>query len=353
MSECAIKYGFPLFTRNQSTNFIVKTNKLRVSDIWAFWDYMIRKYCSKNNRTTKDKEFLFTLLEQAKYFYITAENAPIKSQSLLYYYSFLNIAKIVINFETFHGKGGEYQHGIRTNVNETTILSNAQIEILQLAGSTKISVANEFAKALGDNYAIYPMALTIKKMLNSCIGIHRAFSETYNKKEYYIRIQNLTIEHSRGLLMSKAIVKDCNVNLMNDLRLVGYNITSVTLDDNSVCYYWEESIPAKTVTRRSYYNLSKHLLNKGIWSYTDGDEYRLYITTSQDAKISSATTIYNIMFFLGSITRYNPYLFDDVMSEKEQWLISEFLKTQPKQFLYMVTSHVLGQEIYKSRALAL
>ena len=39
----------------------VKTNKLRVSDIWAFWDYMIRKYCSKNNRTTKDKAFLFTL----------------------------------------------------------------------------------------------------------------------------------------------------------------------------------------------------------------------------------------------------------------------------------------------------
>lgn len=40
------------------------------------------------------------------------------------------------------------------------------------------------------------------------------------------------------------------------------------------------------------------------------------------------------MFFLGSVTRYNPYFFDTLMDEKEQWLISEFLNTQPKQFLY-------------------
>ena len=50
--------------------------------------------------------------------------------------------------------------------------------------------------------------------------------------------------------------------------------------------------------------------------------------------MSPPTIIYVIMFFLGSVTRYNPYFFDTLMDEKEQWLISEFLNTQPKQFLY-------------------
>jgi hypothetical protein len=54
------------------------------------------------------------------------------------------------------------------------------------------------------------------------------------------------------------------------------------------------------------------------------------------------------MFYLGSITRYHPYLFDDIFSEKEQWLMSEFLTTQPKQYLYLATAKVLGQNVLKS-----
>ena len=54
------------------------------------------------------------------------------------------------------------------------------------------------------------------------------------------------------------------------------------------------------------------------------------------------------MFYLGSITRYNPYLFDKMFSDKEQWMVSEFLTTQPKQFLYLATAKILGQSILKA-----
>ena len=65
--------------------------------------------------------------------------------------------------------------------------------------------------------------------------------------------------------------------------------------------------------------------------------------------MSSPTIIYAIMFFLGSVTRYNPYFFDTLMDAKEQWLISEFLNTQPKQFLYYMASAVVGKPVYQSR----
>ena len=69
----------------------------------------------------------------------------------------------------------------------------------------------------------------------------------------------------------------------------------------------------------------------------------------QQLTLSSATIIYYLMFFFGSITRYHPYLFEKVLSEKEIWLVSEFLKTQPLQFLLLLTSKVLGKPLYTSR----
>ena len=69
----------------------------------------------------------------------------------------------------------------------------------------------------------------------------------------------------------------------------------------------------------------------------------------QQLTLSSATVIYYLMFFFGSITRYHPYLFEKVLSEKEIWLVSEFLKTQPLQFLLLLTSKVLGKPLYTSR----
>lgn len=110
--------------------------------------------------------------------------------------------------------------------------------------------------------------------------------------------------------------------------------------------------------------------SKGLWTYTTGDEYRLYINHNhliknadiykfssfdiakdniQQLTLSSATIIYYLMFFFGSITRYHPYLFEKVLSEKEIWLVSEFLKTQPLQFMLLLTSKILGRHLYMSR----
>lgn len=75
----------------------------------------------------------------------------------------------------------------------------------------------------------------------------------------------------------------------------------------------------------------------------------MYLPLSPKVAISSTSVIYAIMFFLGSVTRYNPYFFDSLMDEKEQWLISEFLNTQPSQFLYYLISYMVGKPIYRSR----
>jgi len=76
MKKIEMKYGFPLFTKEKSNIYLGNHKELIISDIWAFWDYIIKKH-------RRNKHFLQSCLEQAKFFYITAENSPIKSK--LYY----------------------------------------------------------------------------------------------------------------------------------------------------------------------------------------------------------------------------------------------------------------------------
>ena len=103
-----MKYGFPLFSKPTSLVSLGKNEKIVISDIWSFWDYVIKKA----SKDIKEEDFLRSLLEQARHFYITAETSPVKSQPLLYYYSFLNFSKILINLSAKHGPRKMYMHGI-------------------------------------------------------------------------------------------------------------------------------------------------------------------------------------------------------------------------------------------------
>ena len=349
------KYGFPLFTKDHSTEYLVKNERLRVSDIWAFWNYIIRMYKNKNSKVNKD--FLLSLLDQAQYFYNTAENAPIRSQPLLYYYSFLNFVKIVVNFENYQGEGKSYMHGVKhIGVNPSSKLSSMKVGIHALGG-THIQVCPQFMTLMGDSIPALGAGVTydlgIKDLLKSCIGIHRTYCETFNMKEEYVRIEDIQLWRDGKNLTFKALIPKCNPTLMAQLNAAGYHVVDeVQVDGVTHLYYWTENIvmASYSPTRQNLYDLSCIVRNKGIWYYTDGTEYRVYVTAGS-TRIRTESIIYNLMFFFGSITRYYPFLFDSLLSEKELWIISEFLNTQPMQFLHLVTSKVIGAKILKPRTM--
>ena len=125
MKEVEFRYGFPLFTTARSTVNLLKLERNRVSDIWSFWDYLIKQHLKRNGKTMET--FLSSLHEQSMYFYKAAEQAPIRSQPLLYYYSFLNLAKIFLCLTEGLDSTKVYQHGIRTTVDVLTTLDTATV----------------------------------------------------------------------------------------------------------------------------------------------------------------------------------------------------------------------------------
>lgn len=382
MNPIKSQYGFPLFVSGNSTDYLLKAEKIRVSDIWALWHYIIKSEKKRFPGRT-NYSFLLSVLEQAQYFYEAASLAPIKSQPLLYYYSFLNIAKaaIVLKDSNLLLSGLEFNHGIDPcKINGNHQLHDCFVSIKNFINETgtaqKISVAYELARLFGDDIEFKhpnpaghdngPWKIDVISLLKSCIGIHRTVSETFKVQESFVRIEDPIIEKGGRLLSYKGIISATpNVRLL--LSAAGYNLQEI----NQKWYFKEDfNMPSSNLSRSIFHSFSGDLLAKGLWTYTTGDEYRLYINSNhliknidkyvflplnttqpniQKLTLSSATIIYYLMFFFGSITRYHPYLFEKVLSEKEIWLVSEFLKTQPLQFILLLTSKIIGKSLYTSR----
>ena len=354
MVEIPVKYAFPLFTKHNSTDYLIKHDKIRVSDLWAFWLYIIGRYVKKYSG---EKHFLETLIEQSRFFYEAAEAAPIKSQPLLYYYSFLNLVKVVINVNslTAYGSSKEYNHGVDAIGAQPKVkFKDLKVKIKSLIPSVPnpnqpLSVDYEFMRQMGDTFpAVMPYEITIDELLKACVGLHRTYCETNNSNETYFKIDDLKLFRDGKRLISSYKIYGCNTIVQGQLVAAGYHIETEVDDQGSVTYYWQEEtqMTSYSPTKVDYFMLSNKLKQKGLAYFTDGHQYKKYISTNP-LRISTESVIYNLMFFFGSITRYHPYLFDDMLTDQQMWLVSEFLKTQPMQFLYILTSKTIGSAVMK------
>lgn len=335
MTNLQIKYGFPLFTNPTTTVYLGYDKKLIISDVWAFWDYVIKK----KNRNTK---FLLSLLEQAKNFYTSADIAPIKSKPLLYYYSFLNLAKIVLNFNYNYGETADYIHGLSERNNTTFHTSDITLQPISRPG--RVKVASELYELFNQVTTTANTTINLKDVLLHCVGIHRAYSEIYKIDEVFCKLSNPNYYRNGRTIGMKANIQ-CNKNESTDLLARGYNIVH---EDNEYYLIEEYTTTRYQPARDDYYSLSKQIRDKGIWYFLGGKDYTMYLSKSANHRYPTEMTIYWTIYYLGSITRYRPNLFDDIFNDMERWLLSEFLTTQPKQLLYLMTSKMVGSNVLKA-----
>lgn len=346
--------SIPLFYPSVSKNYLLKSSDIRVADVWPFLSYTI-KVAKHNKKPLKleEKNFLLSLLEQAEYFFNTASMAPIKSQPLLYYYSFMNLAKVAINLDSYLGNGQKYNHGINDSISLTTKLSNAELTLWKSMRNS-YSVSECLLNMLEDKPLLYvrngrghSVNIRVQDLLRDCVGISKTYCEIYNCPPVFYKLTDVEVYSKARNMYFVARICECDNATMAALVARGYSVTK-DADNN---YIFSVNCSVRTTSNPTIaekHTLSKKMRDIGVWSYSDGDSYKLYISPVAD-NLSSAAVIYHIMFFFGSITRYHPDLFDEIISAKEKWLVSEFLKTQPIQFLYYMVSKINGSEILMSK----
>jgi len=234
-------------------------------------------------------------------------------------------------------------HGINENHNNK--FSHSTIT-KQKQKTNIVQVAHEIVSIFDKNIPIADIQINVRDLLNHCVGVHRAYSEIYNQTEVFFRLGSQKLHKNGKELIFSAEVK-CTAADIASLIARGYTISQ---DEERFIYTEKITMTTYSPTRRDYAALSDAIQQRGIWYFIGNSGYTLYISNSTTGRYSQESIIYMVMFYLGSITRYHPYMFDEIFSDKEQWLMSEFLNTQPKQYLYLATARILGQSVLKAYA---
>jgi hypothetical protein len=52
-----------------------------------------------------------------------------------------------------------------------------------------------------------------------------------------------------------------------------------------------------------------------------------------------------LTFYFGSVVRYRPHLFDEILRGPHGAFVSEFISAQPEQMLYMLASELCERDV--------
>ena len=80
-----------------------------------------------------------------------------------------------------------------------------------------------------------------------------------------------------------------------------------------------------------------------------GSSYRRYyvhLTPAPEAhRISQLESLWLLSYYLGSVVRYRPHLFDQLLAREYGAFLVEFITSQPEQLLYLLASEMCQREI--------
>jgi hypothetical protein len=342
------KYGFPLRTGPRYVALVL------ASDPWEYLDYHLRDELGERG-AERPRAFL----EQARDFFQAAESHRVSSRPLLYYYSFLNLAKVLL---LARGVSLDDRpiHGLK-------MIGSGQ------AGGKRFAVQKVTVERRGPGKAVFPQLvaelggsvtngqeLKVIQLLQQIVGIHGTWADVKGERGCFAHARldpmisaDLTGVYGRVLLekpwgspdLHKAIAKRMGlsqVRIPSDCRPTEPSSSSLAcLETRRVKpkgrgYLIALSAVAQTLRRDVVHAL---LTRQG---------YRLYLSdfgAGESARLPQVASIYAAMFYLGSITRYQPQDFDTIVRLRWAWLVSDFLNSQPRQFLYLMASEISGNEV--------
>ncbi|MDR6530863.1 hypothetical protein J2800_001602 [Caulobacter rhizosphaerae] len=77
-------------------------------------------------------------------------------------------------------------------------------------------------------------------------------------------------------------------------------------------------------------------------------KYYVYQASPTQFLMNQLLTMYLATFYFGSITRYKPEQFEFILRSPIGPFVFEFFANQPTQFLYLMASEFMGQEVAKA-----
>jgi len=315
-------------------------------------------------------------VRQAKSYYGSAKTLHYRSSSLLYYYSFLNLAKAYLLLIQPQGiMGQRVHHGLiydpstpntdfqleiirvrqgifpmfyeaqTSNVISTT--TNLSLNIAKLLSyPTEISsqyyltgyggrnILSSLAAAAGDrsnNQVWTILGIPAEASLNDFLRLHVHLLNTYQE-----------VQINKDLL---ALVFGMSVPELYSFRFFQEITATQTIDSSGFI--------DQVVYRQKIMNdLSPYISSHYFDDNRDFDLVIPYTDTinPMPIPITEALAIYAVMFYLSSLVRYRPDYLEALLNTKPAWLIENFVNSTPETFLRIMVCKIIGTDyIFRSR----
>lgn len=331
--------GRELKPHKSTTNASLSSRRVLTDRPWEFVALWLKRM--------GHKKALF-YWHQARNFAEAAHGMPVESAPLLHYYSFMNAAKALlitrgVFFNEHHGVGA---HKMRSPASKI-VLSNEGVRL------HKKGVAPALSQYLGETEIKTDHSL--EELLFNLPSIHRTYCLTYkNQQDLFIPLMdcrfvfdstssiaylsaNLSADYAGGKFMRRlppTFMEDASVNDGRAIR----SLRSVNISGPEV---------TNTTDLDKLEDLHKDL--RLDINYIAGTQTLWYVKTkvagSQRLSRSPLTLTLLAMHRLSEICRYKPVQLASLLGGQKNWLITEFIRQSPRQFIDELSSELTGYQI--------
>ena len=319
------------------TNF--REPRVLCSDPWEFVALWLKR--------DHQKDALF-YWDQARHFYLASKSLPELSSPLTSYYCFLNAVKALLSasgqeFKESHGVGGRSTGNVKSLDNETVDFQGGGI----LPALCKYLDEPDNA---GNDF-------TLKDILWQMPFIHRAYCLTFKgATELFIPLTN-------QCFMRKDGSKEAWFQAEIDKRYINAH-TKKSIQPGFQLF---ENEGVYELRRKRRFKWSGHDIENSITEFTKyhktirrrimpiySSENRWYLKKSVSGhdKLNNSQLVlmFSAMHRLSELSRYDPISLAGHFNVNHNWLLAEFIKASPSQFVYGIASEITGLEFIRPDA---
>lgn len=280
-------------------------------------------------------------IQHAFEFYEAAREAKANTAPLFYYYSFLNLAKALceIRYPKFNTKPECYKHGMswRPDIQHVVDMKRESVSISTRGVWHVLWETIEDKKCITAN----PMKMGVRELFSLCFGISIEFERAYDRLTSLIDVvePNVLIDGSEKQIWLRFSVerddlKELRISRPKLLNLITYNTSTYrqvqSSDKNLWTFELEQPKPIPLKYKDSLITIIQpeiQQLNLFANLHFEGLTYSIPIQTRLPITLSQLMVLYSLMFWLGSLVRYDPHSIN-YLQDSEYWLLIDGFMNQ-------------------------
>ena len=292
------------------------------------------------------------------YFRAASAARELAVRPVLLYYAFLNLTKALGIAKGYSGLAGKAYHGISWEPGAGRLALSRSL--VKFPTGTGIHVFPELLKLLNGNGGLLGAPLPLQSLLPQILPGHRLWCYATDRPERFLTVEKFILLHNSS---TKGVWLNIFLN-RDDVERVGLTIEKIIsradLDEfelessnvDTVCLQQRKPDVYSTQPGEALVRIMDRNKNRFWETVKTASPYRKHYAycsppTERSRRLPQMASIYALMFFLSSVTRYSPQNFDDLLDSKFGPFFDTFISESPMQFLYLLASDMLDREISK------